>query len=234
MYLIFSMILWGLSPIIIRHDKDDLDYQHLVGQFELSVCHLWLRGDVPDGVGTLIHRKWILTAVHCAVEIDEKLKKGEKHQVMVGGAMRAVDTVILHAGWVTNEAYDIALIRIESAVPEAVPVVIYTGDQELNKLVYVAGMGDTGNGIEGIRGNDGHLRAATNRVDEVTDYWLKWTFDNPDLYPDKATEYEGISGPGDSGGPAFIIEDGIVFIAGISSGQSTGVYEWRGRRVWCS
>ena len=32
---------------------------------------------------------------------------------------------------------------------------------------------------------------------------------------------EGISGPGDSGGPAFIFVAGKGYLAGISSGQST-------------
>lgn len=34
--------------------------------------------------------------------------------------------------------------------------------------------------------------------------------------PPTATELEGISGPGDSGGPAFIEKDGKLFVAGVS------------------
>ena len=34
-------------------------------------------------------------------------------------------------------------------------------------------------------------------------------------------DLEGISGPGDSGGPGFLEVDGVVHLAGVSSGQST-------------
>jgi secreted trypsin-like serine protease len=56
-------------------------------------------------------------------------------------------------------------------------------------------------------------------VDEATDYWLKLRFDAPgDL---RTTVLEGVSGPGDSGGPAFCGEGAGVLLAGVSSGQSS-------------
>jgi Trypsin len=43
--------------------------------------------------------------------------------------------------------------------------------------------------------------------------WLLFRID----LPEKATDLEGAGGPGDSGGPAFIEENGKVYIAGVSS-----------------
>ena len=79
----------------------------------------------------------------------------------------------------------------------------------------------SGTGLTGPEGNDGRFRAATNRVDEATDAYLVWEFEDPRKRPEKTTRLEGISGPGDSSGPAFIQVDGEYLIAGISSGQST-------------
>jgi hypothetical protein len=78
------------------------------------------------------------------------------------------------------------------------------------------------------------VRAATNRVESTLDvfpltaargqypaegFQLRFTFDSPDS--SNATDLEGISGPGDSGGPAYIKRDGILYVIGVSSGQDS-------------
>lgn len=219
--ILLLFLIWKWQPdIVIRHDKADSDFQNLARQFESKLCHLNLGRGVPDGEGTLIHRHWVLTAAHCAVDLQKKLDKRENHFVTIAGVEHRVDRVILHERWIENEAYDIALVHIEEPSMRGEIVKIYTDKNELGQLVYVAGLGDKGTGVTGITGNDNKLRAATNRVDEATDFWLKWAFDNPATNPGKATELEGISGPGDSGGPAFINVQGETYIVGISSGQS--------------
>ncbi len=81
----------------------------------------------------------------------------------------------------------------------------------------VVGAGMRGTGLTGPVEDDGRIRGATNRIDEAAEAWLRFVFDAPDA--ENATDLEGISGPGDSGGPALLVIDGTASIAGINSGQ---------------
>ena len=205
------------DPIITRHDKKGNDFIKLAEQFQKYMCHL----NLPDCEGTIIADYWAISAAHCAIEIKNKLKAGEQHFVIISDEEVEVDNVIIHRKWAKNEAYDIALLHFKSKPIDGQSANLYIDADEVNKIVYLVGKGDMGNGIKGVDGNDGKLRAATNKVEEATDYWLKWNFDNPNSPSKYLTEFEGISGPGDSGGPAFILKGDKVYIAGISSAQST-------------
>ncbi len=57
---------------------------------------------------------------------------------------------------------------------------------------------------------DGKLRAATNMVKKIESGSIWFLFDEPDS--PKATLLEGVSGPGDSGGPAFLDVNGLPHI----------------------
>jgi hypothetical protein len=50
---------------------------------------------------------------------------------------------------------------------------------------------------------------------------VKFVFDNPDTPFENLTEMEGVSGSGDSGGPAFVIENDKILLIGVGSTQST-------------
>jgi len=205
------------TPIITRDDKDDSEFIQLAERFQKVICHL----NLPDCEGTIISDYWAISAAHCSIEIKEKLKEGKKHFVIINEQEIEVDQVIIHPKWKNNEAYDIALIHFKDKPIDVIHAELYRDQDEMNQIVYIVGKGDNGNGLIGINGNDGKLRAATNKVEEATDYWLKWRFDNPLHQSEYLTDYEGISGPGDSGGPAFILKGDNIYLAGISSGQST-------------
>lgn len=219
--VLFSILICIWPPIVIRHDVDDTAYLEFGKQFEHSICYLNLREDTPDGHATVIDSNWVLTAAHCAIEIKDKLEKGYSHAVTFAGTNYRVGKVFIHPEWMDNEAYDIALVKLDRSVTQGDIIPIYQGDNELGQEVVVVGKGDFGTGQTGIEDNDGQLRAATNRVEQATDYWLKWTFDDPDEHPQRVTRLEGISGPGDSGGPAFMAVNDTLYLAGISSAQST-------------
>jgi secreted trypsin-like serine protease len=54
-------------------------------------------------------------------------------------------------------------------------------------------------------------------VEKAEDPYLRFRFDAPQ--DPGVTQLEGISGVGDSGGPAYIERGGVVYVIGVSSAQ---------------
>jgi hypothetical protein len=96
---------------------------------------------------------------------------------------------------------------------------------ELGQVVTFVGRGDTGTGLTGPTTQDHKLRAATNIIERVEGSTLVFRFDAP--ADENVTPLEGISGPGDSGGPALIETADGPRVAGLSvasSGRPKGRY----------
>ncbi len=206
--------------MLTRHDKDEDEFIQLAKKFENYMCHL----NLPDCEGTIIADQWALSAAHCAIGIVEKFKAGGKHFVIINDVEVEVDKVIIEKEWDNPEAdmsalNDIALLHLKTKPVGAMQAKLYMDEDEVDKLIYMVGRGDKGNGLTGVDGNDKKQRGATNRIETATEKWLTWTFDHPDTQTKYLTEYEGISGPGDSGGPAFIVKNNTVYLAGVSSWQ---------------
>ncbi len=197
-----------------RHDRPDSAYVALAAPYQ-GLVHLNLGkpGGPADGEGTLIAPRWVLTAAHVAGE----LRSG--HRVSIGSKLYSVDTVLAHPNWRDGGPNDLALVRLAAPVLDAQPVPLWRGRDELGRRITIVGYGDFGTGLSGPIANDGRIRAATNCIDRATDPWLIFTFDPPDS--PNTTPFEGVSGPGDSGGPAFLEFDATIYLAGISSGQSS-------------
>lgn len=208
--------------MITRHDKDDMEFIKLAERFEKYICHI----NLPDCEGTLIDDQWAITAAHCAILIKQKFENGRKHFVIVNDVEIEVDKVIMYKEWDEpqediSSLNDIALLHLKTKPLDAMQAKLYSNEDEIDKLIYMVGRGNIGDGIKGVKSSDMKQRAATNRIETATGNWLSWTFDHPDTKTKYLTEYEGISGPGDSGGPAFIVENDTVYLAGISSWQDT-------------
>jgi hypothetical protein len=82
------------------------------------------------------------------------------------------------------------------------PANIYWKNDELRKNIWFIGIGGTGNGLLGetidSAQNNSVLRKAQNRVVEAKGPLLKFVFNKGE----EALPLEGVSGGGDSGGPA--------------------------------
>jgi secreted trypsin-like serine protease len=202
------------SFIITRHDKADEEYIKFAQ--ELPVTSAIIKYNTTDVAGTLITPDWILSAAHVA----EHIKKDQK--LILNKDSLIVEKVVIHPGWLENgRPEDIALVKLKTPVSDQTPVKLYRNRNETGKEVIVVGNGDYGTGLSGPAGNDGKFRAGTNLIDDATNEYLIWGFEDPRENPEKVTRLEGISGPGDSSGPAFIQIGNIYYLAGISSGQST-------------
>ena len=202
-----SVLDASADPIVIRHDREDARYLAL-GQRFPAVCRIR-----TGGAGTLVALHWVLTAAHVARGVSA----GD--EVVIGARAIPVARVVLHPGWSTpqtNVVDDIALLELATAVDAVSPVPLYRGRDETGRVTTFVGHGGTGNGQSGAMPSDGRLRGATNRVERTDSRWIVFRFDPP---AEGATELEGISGPGDSGGPAFLEMDGVIFLAGVSSWQ---------------
>lgn len=206
--LLFLLLVLIASPapaIVVRHDRDEARFRELAATVP-DVVDM----NLPGGTGTLIGSRWVLTASHVAALLKER------HQVVIGGEKFEVARVIPYPG-ASQARHDIALVELTAEVTSAQPVAIYRGQDEQGLRVVFAGRGMHGDGREGPAHRDHALRAATNVVDRAVESFLVFDFDAPA----DATELEGISGPGDSGGPAYLVKDGAVFVAGVSSGQDS-------------
>lgn len=201
------------NSIIIRHDVADERYIKFAE--ELPVTSAIVLYNSSDVAGTLITSQWVLSAAHVAETIPDG------HTLLVGGDSVGIETIVIHPDWEENSRPDLALIKLDRIIKNVEPVELYRRPDEVGVEIIVAGIGDYGTGKTGVEGNPGTMRAATNLVDGTTqdNHFLYWEFDSPDS--EKVTPLEGISGPGDSSGPAFILSGDTYYVAGISAGQST-------------
>lgn len=199
-----------VTAIVTRHDRADERYVELGAGFPAAASVL------PDGSGVLIAPRWVLTAGHVARVVAPRSPRVE-----LEGDEYEVARIFVHPQW-REMAHDIALLQLKKPVkgmPTARP---YASDDEVGREVTFVGRGDNGTGSTGVTGADRKKRGATNVVDRADDNWIYFDFDRGD----EATDLEGVSGPGDSGGPALVVIDGKLYTLGVSvfSDGQPGVY----------
>ena len=199
------------SAIVRRHDVPDDQYVVPATDFP-AVVDLYINSP-GDCLATLIAPRWLITAAHCVEELQMSA------DIQVGSNVYQIAQIITHSGW-NDDTDDITLIELNQAVNDVAPIPWYTANDEVGKMVWFVGRGDTSTGDTGGGQPDGNTRAATNTVVGADAYWLRFVFNAPG--DPEVTALEGISGDGDSGGPALIETPEGLKIAGLSSFQEEG------------
>jgi secreted trypsin-like serine protease len=187
--------------IVVRHDADDADYVALGSRYPAGVSVL------PDGSGALVAPRFVLTAAHVARGVANRAPRVE-----IEGTEHEVERIFLHPDWTGRGAHDVALLRLKRGVADVPSAALYRQKDEVRRVITFVGRGDTGTGTTGPVSVDRKKRGATNRIDAADADWIYFTFDAGA----EATALEGVSGPGDSGGPAFAEVDGVLYVLGVS------------------
>lgn len=210
------LLAGSAEAIVIRHDVDDAQYQATLSDFPALATFY-----VDGAHGSLIAPQWILTAAHATFCLTPGTTvKVNRHEVEIKQKW-------IHPDYTPGKNHDIALVQLAKPV-EGIPVAsLYEGNEEQNMKLWFIGAGGTGNGKTGQIldnfENNGVLRKAQNRVSEVTENLLYFLFDEGK----NALPLEGVSGSGDSGGPAYSTQDNRPVLVGISSrfqGEAIGLY----------
>ncbi len=221
-FLLLASVAFVASAIVVRHDVPDAAYLGRQSDYPALFSLYRTKAGHNECIATLISPRFAITAAHCAQE-KSLLTAAEPgaagFEVTVAGLKERIDAVIHHPGSGTGRPPDIALLRFAKAVTHVAPVPLYRVGDEVGRIIVMPGWGGTGTGATGLDVEDGQFRIAENRVDRMENQRLYWRFDAPST--GQALTLEGISGPGDSGGPALLQTPDGWHIAGVSSGQDT-------------
>ncbi len=209
---LISCLCTAAFAVVARHDVADEKLLELGAKFTAV-------GQVlPDGVGTLIAPRWVLTTSHVATLIP----KGQGI-FRLEGKEYGVAKVIMHPhstlGPDEPPEIDIALLMLGQEVKGATPMALNRDKDEVDQKVAIVGFGEVGDGkTKPRRAADGKRRAVTNVVAEANPLRIICSFDQPPA----GTELEGVSAPGDGGAPALIRKDDAWLVAGLSSPHEEG------------
>lgn len=220
------------NAIVVRHDKNAKQYLANPDDYKSVFILLRSTTDAPICSATLISESWALTAGHCVSMsmFKEALREIRGIEVEVGGVKRFIDKAVAYPNWVREQdpkGPDLALVHFKDPITDIKPTPLYINKDEVGKVVTIVGWGGTGTGTSGLEVVDRTFRVAQNRVVETLNHTLSWKFDDPRDEAAKALELEGVSGPGDSGGPAFTETPEGLAIVGVSSGQYSFGFERR-------
>jgi hypothetical protein len=228
--VLLTQSAWG---IVRRDDVDDSQYINLANQPQFAAVGKVFTS-TSAGSGTVIANGWwVLTAAHVVAGAPLS-----SISFQIGASTYTAQSVFIHPSYPGGGFFptaDIALIELNAPVAGVTPAQIYTGTNEIGKQGHSVGYGLTGTGITGYISNTyGTKRAMRNVIDLIilpngtidpNGTILLSDFDSPGGTNNSLgsgssptpLDLEGMGAPGDSGGPVFILEGGVWYIAGVHS-----------------
>lgn len=199
--------------------------------------------------GAAISSKHILTAGHC-LDADDNgtadfLPNNVSFNLNFGSNLSHTITASAlnvhpdYAGFLNSTINDdMAIITLSEALPERVPIYnLFRDSVSQGQTFAMVGYGTTGNGIDGFTGgasltvkrvgyNNADFFVADDEGRGVNEVFL-YDFDGP--HPSTnliggltlGNDIEGSIGPGDSGGPSFVMKNDSMFLAGVNTFEFT-------------
>jgi secreted trypsin-like serine protease len=170
--------------------------------------------------GSIIAQDLILTAAHCIAEDPSKPVPANQMKIIFGthanqpgAAVRQVVSYVVNPGWTyaiqQADAHDIALIRIQGAIPPGfAPAILPTSALNLSPgtTTILAGYGVT---------NGQHPSFATTGTLRKVAVSIIGQYGSTEVEVD-GSHHKGSCG-GDSGGPAFVLQNGNYVLWGLTS-----------------
>ena len=138
-------------------------------------------------------------------------------RVKVGNEFSTVIGRYSHSNYKLGGKHDISLLKLSKPIQDALPAKLFDGKSERGMVTWFIGAGGSGTGLQGqtigYKENKGVLRKAQNKITDVTESDIVFKFERGS----EGEPLEGVSGNGDSGGPAYIERSGQYDLVGISS-----------------
>ena len=237
---VFVGLLWAdAAAITIRHDVPEADYLAL-GALPKYASAGHVRGGTTCAVagGVVINPEWILSAAHCV----PGGVGGQSVDFKLGPDNTNPDITIDADNWFRHSSYtnvaggnDVSLIHLTQPVLSVTPVRLYRNSDEVGQQYTNVGYGRFGTGLTGDnqprgtkRGGQNTINRLGNFISGVSTNVILSDFDNPNNPGDSSMgstvplPLEAQVGLNDSGSPWFIENNGLVYVAAITSFRANG------------